>query len=669
MSRFSNILSQSLAAKPALESEGAAKVDEAPLVPAEVIESKTDGAPAADKGEGEAPKSPTELVSAGSEAAEGAPAKGEGEAPLSPTEVVEATPVIEADDLIDVDAPVEAALEALGLFNAAARAKRKVESLEKNLTKAKADLATAKADLKTAESDLSKADGDKAKKAAIKKIAAARDEIEDQECIIEGINDSLKVAKGKIKAGTESQQEDAVAVISGQGDVAVQEGEVPLAEGDGEVKADPEVVQDPADADVEVSLEELGEQLVGVVEAEEVVDRHNDAVSELSSVGDSLRRTQGMIEASLPEGGLDPQAAAFMHDAVSDRARRLNAGDVVVPSVESFGSETPRYDATVAALEGVQEFNAQVGRALKATLEKVKQVLAALLAKLLTFGGTIGARNKALAAAVAKIPSSTTQKSGKIKIGDVASRIAVGSDVSVNELAKLPGVIESTLSFDTANEEALAKAIHQITELAKAAETATGEDAAEFGGKFLDAYAATMNLTAPKAFHSKGEDVAETDVLPGNVSLLMKRLTADAGATAAHVARNPWRLEKVEHEATIPEGGEVSTASLADVAAIVKHVAEIAAMSDRVAKQKSYDKLTFGELDLSKISSAPHRKMVEQAIASYSQRLSLVHQASAKALSYGLRVASNFQTYGFKSLEAYGVGEVAPAAAPAPAAA
>jgi hypothetical protein len=443
------------------------------------------------------------------------------------------------------------------------------------------------------------------------------------------------------------------------------EGELPAATSDAaDPTAAPKVDTNMVEGDVEVTLEDDGELVADVVIADDMVERGNDAVDELSRVRDSLIRTQTMVEDSLPEGGLDPSAAAFMYDNVQDKAERLNT-EVTIPSVESFGAESPRYAATVAALEGIKEVAEHTGKVLKMALEKVKQFLLQLFAKLLQFGGTVSARNKALQGALTKVPANTTMKTSKIKIGAVANRIVTGSDVKVEDLAKLPKLIEGSMTYDAANDEALRKAYDQVTALAKSLEEHKGGDpmADESISKQVEALDSIFELKVPQAFQAKGEGRYETEVLPGNVSLAMVANGDVHGGplAAAKALVRPWRVERVEHDASVPEGGEVSTASLTDVAAIIKNVAAIQAMGARVNQQKGYDKLSFQELDLSKISTVAGQAMIKAVIAAYSRRLSQVHQASAKALSYSLRVASNFQTYGFKSLEAHGKGELAAA--------
>lgn len=423
--------------------------------------------------------------------------------------------------------------------------------------------------------------------------------------------------------------------------------------------AEPKVDASEEVGDVTVTFEDDGEIAAEVVEAEGEVDKGNDAMDTLQRASGDLGQVETRLEDSLDEGGLEPVAAQFMRDRVEGIAEDLGE-EVAVPATESFGGESHRYAATVASLESVKEMAANVGKAIVAMWEKVKAFLRELFGKLVQFVGSLKARNDELKRRVAKLGSGAKASgaTGKITVGEgLLNKIAVGSTVSVDAFAKIPALLDDVRVFDDNFDNMLRQDYEAITKLA-----GTKVDADEDGrfAEFLGVDISVHALPAvPKGFRNKssdgGVDQYLTDVLPGNVSLALTENSAKDGdsvlAKALKRFGGAYKVERLQKEGGV-DGGDADVLSITDISKVATIVDAVLVAGQKIGTQKGYDKLAFKELQPVEMSPA-QKKFLGTLTSKYSQRLSYAHQASAKTLSYSVRVASNFQNYAFKSLEAY----------------
>ncbi len=417
-----------------------------------------------------------------------------------------------------------------------------------------------------------------------------------------------------------------------------------------------EVVEEAAVAADPVEVAEAERLPAEIVEAEVDVDNATTAVDELDRARRRLETVRDRLADTLDEGGVTPQAAALVQDTIDDVSETIGES-AEVPSVEHFGGESSRYSATVASMEAISDLAKKVGKAILEALKKVKEFILKLVGKMVQYLGTVGMRNDQLQKRL-DAAKSGEWKSGEVDLGGTYATIATGHSVDLNAFASLPGMVDQSLNFDSNLEAAMMDDYKLIVDLATKPRENLDEAALLAGRGQIDI---ASKLGIPAIFKNKSEDDSasyySTDPLPGNVKLVITRPKVPVGMGNSSLvqwfASNLWTVtqESVGEKAVEGES-KAPILSPADVQKIVTTVKALKALGPKIDKQKSMDKLTFSDLQMADGLSDEQRKLVEKLMSALARRIADARKVSSKSLAYTLRVASGFQTYGFKSVDA-----------------
>jgi hypothetical protein len=213
---------------------------------------------------------------------------------------------------------------------------------------------------------------------------------------------------------------------------------------------------------VKVSLEELGQQegtsgetgpevgtltVYDIIEMDESRQEYESALSEveegerdldvLQQSGDDIEKMVVSTEALVANGGMDVQAAHTLMLRMNRVYSAIGMEHFVaaMPSMESFGGETTRLNASMEALADLKQKAAAVGNAILEQLKKVIEFISNFIGSVLKSVGTLEKRAKALVAA-AKAKS----KAGAKAEGDMpnynAGAVAYDGKADVNSVIK-----------------------------------------------------------------------------------------------------------------------------------------------------------------------------------------------------------------------------------------
>ena len=113
---------------------------------------------------------------------------------------------------------------------------------------------------------------------------------------------------------------------------------------------------------------------LGIECAHTEIESVERSMDDLHDVAVSLEELAFAAEASIPEGGLDRQAAALLACGVQAQTKRLGV-DGLVASMESFGGASGRVSATTVSMEGIKEFADKIWKAIVSAFESMKKAV------------------------------------------------------------------------------------------------------------------------------------------------------------------------------------------------------------------------------------------------------------------------------------------------------
>lgn len=387
----------------------------------------------------------------------------------------------------------------------------------------------------------------------------------------------------------------------------------------------------------------LESDLVDVNQAEADVQTNSDAVSELEDVQQGLEALALSLESAHAEGGLTPQAASMFQLAFESYSNRLGE-EAQVPSLESFGGQTSRVNATMESMQKVRDVLGRVWEAIKAICIKVKDAIIAFWAQL----SSAAERLKTRAAKIAEAGKKTSgaPKSEELELGSLASKLAVGKDVKVSAdtAGELLKIVEGAAKFD---EEAGKQLSGDINALNAAANS--GERVQSAG-----------DLVAPAVFGKKLADGVSTEVLPGNVSFA---LVVNTGVDKAPSAVNKlfaggWTVVKNVEKVEVSNDIKIKTLSGEEIVKLAEVCGQIADVAIANNKQVSDDaKKAAQALKSIKFSKdLPEDKVagVKADMKAFQKRVTATGQASTKTTAYAVNTAAALLNVAQKSLAQHG---------------
>lgn len=219
---------------------------------------------------------------------------------------------------------------------------------------------------------------------------------------------------------------------------------------------------------VKVSMEELGQTQEGtsgeagpevgtltvydIIEMDESRQEYETALSEveegerdldvLQQSGDDIEKMVVSTEALVANGGMDVQAAHTLMLRMNRVYATIGMEHFVtaMPSMESFGGETTRLNASMEALKDLKQKAAAVGKAILDQLKKVIEMIANFIGTALKSVGVLEKRAKALV-----IAAKAKSKAGAKAEGDMPSYNAgaVAYDGKANAAAAIKGLSDA----------------------------------------------------------------------------------------------------------------------------------------------------------------------------------------------------------------------------------
>ena len=199
---------------------------------------------------------------------------------------------------------------------------------------------------------------------------------------------------------------------------------------------------------VEVVPEELHQEegileaeVLEVIEAQQDIEDTEEAIEEMEAVSVGLEAIYDTVEAQLKQGGLDPIAAQFMNIGLESYNQRLNLKSEGVPSLEAFGGDTDRIQATTVSMEAIKQRLKEIWNAIKAAVKAALEKLIAFFARVFSSVDKLATRAKAL---IKKAGATKGKADGKISYSG-AGFLSVGGKTDLPSVKKGLGSLEDTL--------------------------------------------------------------------------------------------------------------------------------------------------------------------------------------------------------------------------------
>lgn len=408
-------------------------------------------------------------------------------------------------------------------------------------------------------------------------------------------------------------------------------------------------------------------------EAQDVVDA-GDAIEEIETVAD-------IAEASIPEGGLTPAAAAMARQAVDGAAEKagVDPEEIVMPAAESFGSATGSVVMTRRAVEG---FRDKAGEVFNMIIDAIKRAIDWLSQHWNSFfqtGEKLVARADAVVKKAEGVKDQKLKADYKIEKPNLAAAITVGGKY---DAAAATNVADAIVKYN-------GQAATIFAAYGSLAGTADGLDDSgklkpELFAKLYSSFDQICSETSVVKAPDDKTVVKSTKVLPGEKAfgvVVPKEVGADGTAAAEAFAAfsiamvptapetaHDGKLEVLNQEAVIKLAKEVKSIGEAVVAG--KGIAENAQKALK-ATLKTAEGFKDSADKAKAITDDAERKKYQEAVAAVRKIVSKgakVMQASPASLfSYATSVGNSLLNYADLSLG--GLEKAGKDAAPAPAAA
>ena len=446
---------------------------------------------------------------------------------------------------------------------------------------------------------------------------------------------------GLLAASLESvREEDAAAAAAAAADTTTDDAAAAAA-ADAAAAAAAAVDTPAAEPAAEIAdPDTLEADLTEAAAAEQTVDESNDAIAELEEVQTGLESICAKLEAEIAAGGLTPQAAEFMTLSVEAYTNRLGV-DAAVPSLESFGGQTSRLEATKVSLEGIKETLQQIWQAIVNIAVKVRDAIVNFFKQL--FDGAEKLKARAAKLKAAKIEG--TAKAEKIKIGSIASKIYVDGHVAVTGrmVADLTKYVEAAGTFDDSVSGVLHKRLQALVSAAS-----TG-NLTETAGE----------LKAPAVFSEKKDGKFLTPVLPGGVQFSIEPYSHTVGhAKVAEATFSGFTVSKIVSKAgNLPE--EEATLSAQEIHEVADECEKLAdvVIKLRADIEKSGSKNWNSQLKQVKFNkdlAGDKVSAIKGEMKQFQKMATAQDQATAKVVAWAVGAGRAYLAFAEKSAGQYG---------------
>jgi len=388
----------------------------------------------------------------------------------------------------------------------------------------------------------------------------------------------------------------------------------------------------------ETGADSLEADLTEVEEAGSEADADASAVEQLEETAESLESIALSLEADAQNGGLDPVAARYAQRAIDFALRPLGpSAKFTHASLESFGGDSSKRDATLSMEADVKAWLKKVWEAIKRAIAKVRDSIKKLFIKLFAAAPKLKRRAEALQTAAKGLEGEPKEKQLVIP-GNVASGIAVGkgltslSDTAKNLREQGDWVFDDFFKKTWAYGESFASALagwkfdseKNFDASAKAVDTLIGAVPTVAGAKVS---------SGDKRF--QGLEVDRSEALPGNQAVFVTCKKAGATLASKIETLGTYNVSVRDFTATPVEVKEVKL-SVPSKQELEKVGEEIAALAGRVTKYNN----SFQSIDalINKVKTAGDQF---SAAAEKSDKLTGENKASARQILSAAKACAN----------------------------
>lgn len=398
---------------------------------------------------------------------------------------------------------------------------------------------------------------------------------------------------------------------------------------------------------------------IEATEAEEEVTEAEEQVEELEDASEALESYIDAMEEAVQKGGLSRQAALFMSMGVESVCERVGIETIPVASLESFGGDTDRVQATTVSLEGLKETLQKIWAKIKEVIRKVRTAVMGWWKKLTSWSPLLKKRAEALKKKAEKASGEAKEK--EIEVSGIRNMYTgTAGKVDIKKITQVLGGATKEAVKDVSGEvipalDALAKALEAAAKL-NAEQTISGK---ENVSKLI--VGSEYNQAVPR--FGQGAYGTVSEELPGGVVFYsiahkdgdkIKPQTIRAGLAPARSGG-----DKVEDK------GKVPTLSLSDIKTVAQAVAMLAADAVKVADeqtkiQRAVDKVIAAGDKVSINSGSFEGDKAEEATKAVRELVQVANNCS-KSSAYGIEtmISHNFKVaraalnYAAKSLKQY----------------
>lgn len=423
-------------------------------------------------------------------------------------------------------------------------------------------------------------------------------------------------------------------------------GLVASLEGLGDTEEEVIVADEPVTSAMDEEHEELQEAAADVEEAHEVIE-------ELEGSAEGLESIANMIESTIPNGGLNPQAAMFMQASVDKITGNLGYRKSLVPSFESFGSDSSRLATTTVSLESIKETLAKIWEAVKKAAMAVWTAVKNFFDRLFNIVPRIKHTAEKLKE---KLKTLKGSPEGELELGGLASKIAIDGNVN----AGVSGA-EHVATTITALSEAVSKAFGKVTP-AKIGKDEKDEEIVKglVEASKKDAHA-PAGFTAAKG--AEGSESFRSVVLPGDRQFVLTYKLAKEGESIASAAEAAYAgpVLKLEGAKDMKGASKEAKAKVLSAAEMEKVLDVVIKIADAGLAARSHidaaRKVGEGQLNIAKAQAAAdesaHQAAGAAIIRACGKRVSNGARAPYEVWKYGAEVARNYLVLVEKSMKAH----------------
>lgn len=456
----------------------------------------------------------------------------------------------------------------------------------------------------------------------------------------------------------------AAAAAVAEGAAAAAEAAAAAADAATDTPAEVVAADDTAVEGTDIGASEMEELEEAIEAGEEHAEKYENEVTTLESLIETLedaRRT----------GGLTPQSARIFQISFESMGVRLTGapfknqhGENAMPSLESFGGTGRRIDATQASLESAQGVLAKIIEVLKATWKQIKE----WLVKFYEAAFNQAARLKQRADKIIEVAKKANgqPKASQIKLGNLAQKIAIGSNVTADNIGVLEALVQEAASRGEVASQGIQKIREKLTEVGQSGSFTALVEAFNVAENSGDLRSAAFKT----ALQHDGKDGFATDVLPGNYKLFTYHPSKEGAgvvgrALAAYQLTHGYPVVRIDGDGGPAEDAATATLTPAQIISLAQRAKKIIEAFENTKKDIKAEALDLGNVQFSDKLEADQVKGLQSIINDITRAVRSSSNSQAKLAKVVITSAGDFLDVAAASLKQYSSAEAAAVAEPA----